>query len=411
MAEFQITSTQIDALLQEDYVQQDIVDAIDKSTVFKSKLTRTGTIDGRRGIVPVMVKTAQGVGARAEMGPLPPHGGGVYQDAIVTTKSNYARFLLSGQAKAYTSRKSFVRAFDRGMKDTKEGFTLDIARQCWGDGSGTLALVNNGAGYAAGSTTVAVDSAYGVLWGSFATNTTFLFKPGMKVQIGTEDNAGRGYEISTISTTGITFTTGLLAAVVDNARVYRFGSKDNEIEGWLKMVATSSFMTSDLGLSSDSYMSIDRSDYDVWAGNVTSAAAALSLTNIRTQKDALFKRGGQPELMISSTEVVRDYEALLVANQRFLPAVKLEGGATSIEHDGTPLVKDKDAPVKAMSFVTTGSIKWVQRGDPSWLKQGDSVLQRVSGFDAEEAALAWYANLFCEEPRKQAILYNLTVTP
>lgn len=407
MAEFQITSTQIDALLQEDYIQQDIVDAIDKSTVFKSKLTRSGTIDGRRAIVPVMVKVAQGVGSRAEMGALPPHGGGVYQDAIITTKSHYARFLLSGQAKAYTSRKAFVQAFDRGMKDTKEGFTLDIARQCWGDGSGTLALVNGAASLAA--TTITIDSAYGVLWGSLAANTTFLFKPGMKLQFGTEDNAGRGYEISSITGTTVVLASGLLAAVADNARVYRFGSKDNEIEGWLKMVATSTFQTSDLGLSADTYMSIDRSDYDVWAGNVTSAAAALSLANIRAQKDALYKRGGQPDLMISGTEVVRDYEALLTPNQRFLPATKLEGGATSIEHDGTPLVKDKDAPVKALSFVTTGSIKWVQRSDPSWLKQGDSVLQRVSGYDAEEAALAWYANLFCEEPRKQALMYNLTV--
>lgn len=409
MAEFQITSSQIDALLQEDYIQQDIVDAIDKKTVFKSKLTRTGTIDGRRAIVPVMVKVAQGVGARAEMGALPPHGGGSYVDAIINTKSNYGRFLLSGQAKAFTSRKAFVQAFDRGMKDTKEGFTLDVARQCWGDGSGTLALVNDAAA-AAGDTTVTVDSAYGVLWGSLAGNTTFLFKQGMKIQFGTDDNAGRGYEISSFTGTVLTLASGLLNAVADNTRIYRFGSKDNEIEGWLKMVATSSFQTSDLGLANDQYMSIDRSDYSVWAGNVTDAAGALSLTNIRAMKDTLYKRGGEPSLMISSTEVVRDYEALLVTNQRFIPAAKLEGGATSIEHDGVPLVKDKDAPVKALSFVSPESIKWVQRGDPSWLKQGDSVLQRVSGYDAEEAALAWYANLFCEEPRKQGILMNLTVS-
>lgn len=410
MAEFQITSTQIDALLQEDYVREDIVDAIDKATVFKSKLSRSGTVDGRRGIFPVMVRVAQGVGARAEMGALPPHGGGAYQDAIVTTKSNYGRFLISGQAKSFSSRKAFVQAFDRAMKDTKEGFTLDIARQCWGDGSGTLALVNNGGGYAVGTTTIAVDSAYGVLWGSLAANTTFLFKQGMKVQIGTEDNAGRGYEISSITGTTIVLETGLLAAVADNARIYRFGSKDNEIEGWLKMVGTSSFMTGVMGLANDTYLGIDRSDYDVWAGNVTDASAALSLTNIRAIKDTLFKRGGQPDLTIGGTEISRDYEALLVANQRFLPAVKLEAGATSLEHDGVPFVKDKDAPVKALNLVTTESIKWVQRSDPFWLKQGDSVLARVSGYDAEEASLAWYANLACEEPRKQGLLYNLTVS-
>jgi hypothetical protein len=408
MAEFQITSTQIDALLQEDYIREDIVDAIDKSTPFKSKLQRSGTVDGRRGIFPVMVRVAQGVGARAEMGALPPHGGGAYQDAIVTTKNNYGRFLISGQAKSYSSRKAFVQAFDRAMKDTKEGMTLDIARQCWGDGSGTLALVNGAA--AAAATTVTIDSAYGVAWGSLASNTTFLFKQGMKVQFGTDDNAGRGYEISSITGTTIVLASGLLAAVADNARVYRFGSKDQEIEGFLKFVGTSSFMTATMGLASDSYLGIDRSDYDVWAGNVTDGSAALSLANIRGIKDVMFKRGGSPELQIASTEVVRDYEALLVANQRYVPASKLEGGATSLEHDGVPFVKDKDAPVKALSFVTTSSVKWVQRSDPFWLKQGESILQRVSGYDAEEATNAWYANLACEEPRKQGILFNLTVS-
>jgi hypothetical protein len=404
----QVTTAQFDALLQEDYVRADIVDAINKATVFKSKLTRKSTVDGRRAIYPVMVGVAQGVGSRAEMAPLPDFGAGVYVDAIVNTKSNYGRFIISGQAEEFSTRKAFVEFAMRSLKDTKEGLTLDIARQLWSDGSGTMGLVNNGGGYAAGSSTITVDSAYGVLWGSLSTNTTFLLRQNMKVQIGSENNGGAGYTITSLTATTMTISPALQNAVADNATIKRNGSTD-DIEGWLKAVATSAFQNSVLGLGTV-YHNIDRAVYSDWQGNAIDASAALSLANIRAAKDTLFTRGGEATLCICSTQVARDYEDLLDGNQRFLPPTKLEGGYTALSHDGLPFVKDKDAPVKALNLVTTDALYWVQRGDPQWIKQGDQILQKVSGYDAKEGVLRWYANLDCDQPRKQLILYNLTVS-
>jgi hypothetical protein len=410
MADFEVSTTQWDALLQENYVIDSIVDAINKATVFKSKLGRKRMSYGRRDIYSVNVGTHQGVGARAENARLPQYGAGQYQDAIVTSKYNYAQAYITGQSKSFSTRKAFVDFAMRLIKDTKEGMTLDIGRQCWGDGSGTLALVNNGGGYAIGSTAIVVDSAYGVAWGCLAANTTFLFKQKMTLQFGTEDNAGLGYEVSSFTGTTLTVTPGLVAAIADNARVYRLGAKDNEIEGWLKLVGTSTFMTSTLSLANDTYHNIDRSDYTDWAGNVLDQGAAISLANTRTLKDLLFRRGGNAELCIGSPEILRDYEALLTPNQRYVPALKLEGGFTALEHDGLAFVKDKDAPVKALNLVTTSEIAWSERGDPFWKKQGDSIFRVVSGYDAEEATLCWYSNLDCSAPRQQALGYNYTVT-
>lgn len=418
MADYQVTTANYDALLKEDYVRDDIVDAINKATVFKSKLTRKETIGGRRAIFPVQVLVAQGNGSRAEGAPLPKFGAGVFQDAIVNTFSHYARFIVTGQAEVFTSREAFVQAVDRTLMDTKEGLTLNIARQSWSDGSGTINLVNGA--LIAGNSTVTVDSAYGVLWGSVSTNTTLLLRQGMGVQFvhpttgAIENNGGLGYDITGITGTAFTISPALQGPVADNARVTLTNSYNQECEGWLKMVATAAFMTGNttttLNLGTTLYHAIDRNLYNVWEGNVTQAGqAALSLTNIRAIKDKLFKRGGSANLCVNSTEVTRDYEALLTANQRYVPAVKLEGGWTALEHDGLPFTKDKDAPVQAFNLVDTTSIAWVQRNDPDWIRQGDQILGKVSGFDEKEATLRWYANLSTDKPRCQAMLCDLLV--
>jgi hypothetical protein len=66
MAGIVVTTTQWDQLLQEDYVNGEIVEAIDNSTPFKNKLTRKGMVGGRERNYPVKVGASQGQGARAE---------------------------------------------------------------------------------------------------------------------------------------------------------------------------------------------------------------------------------------------------------------------------------------------------------------------------------------------------------
>lgn len=407
---FEVSTSQWDQLLQENYVLKDVVDAINKATVFKSKLNRKRTSSGRRDIYPVMLGVHQGVGARAENAKLPAAGRGQYEDAIVTTKYNYAQLYITGQAKEFSTRKAFVDFAMRILRDTKEGLTLDLARQSWSDGTGRIALVNNGAGYAAGVSTVAVDSAYGVAWGSLAANTTFLFKKNMTVAFDTEDNAGQGYTISSSTGTAITFAPALLNAITDNTPIYRLGAKNNEVEGWLRLVATSAFMTSVLGLGTSTYHNIDRSVNSDFEGTAVDFGGALSLTNIRNLKDKLFRRGGSADLCVASPEIVRDFEALLTTMARIVPATKLQYGATALEHDGLKWTKDKDAPVASMNLVNTEDLIWAQRNEPSWKKQGDSIFRVVSGYDAEEATLLWYSNMDCPNPKNQAIGYNITTS-
>jgi hypothetical protein len=275
-----------------------VVEAVNKATPFKSKLRRkSANAAGRRRIYPVQVGMSQGNGARGEGEETPDYGAEEFR-----TRSSGEVQLRHVQGHrpgaGVLQPAAWVDFVDQVMQGTKEGLTQDIARQCWGDGSGKLALVNNGANYAAGSTTIAVDSAFGVSWGSLATKTTALLKKNMLVQFGTEDNNGLGLQDRLGDGHDDRPLDGPHQRVLDNAAIYKFKSKDKEITGFLKFVATSAFQTGVLGLGDGIYNGIDRATYDAWEGNVVNGGArALTLTYIRSLKDTVFAHGrgvGQP---------------------------------------------------------------------------------------------------------------------
>lgn len=402
-----------DALLMEDYVFGKIVGAINVATPFRDKLTRVGMTTGRERLYGVQVGASQGQGARAEGEQMPDYGAGEYEDVTLKAKYNYAPFKITGQSEEFGTRKAFVQFAMRILKDTQEGLRLFTGRQCWGDGQGTLALVNNGGGLAAGTTVIPVDSAFGVAWGSVATKTTTLIKRRMSVVFGAEDNGGQGYIVTSVGSTSFTIAApGLANAIADDTPVSIKKSANKEIEGALLFAATASFQTAVLGMATTLYHGIDRAAFPEFEGNVINAGAALSLPLIRAMRDAIYQRTDDEEtdLMIGSTYIARDYEALLTPTQRTTIPTKLEGGHTVLEHDGLRFSKDSKAPAAMLAFFNTKAIAWAQTRDPHWLQDGQGIMRVVPGTDAKEALLKWYSNLDVEEPRRQGLLYNITTS-
>lgn len=408
MAGFVANLANWDALLEEDYVKKQIVDAINVATPFRDELKRVGATSGRERVYSAKVGASQGTGARPEGASMPNYGAGEYQPVKVHAKYNYSPFKLTGQAESFGTEKAFVEFGLQILQDTKEGLRLSIGRQTWGDGQGILALVNGA--LLAGATTVTCDSAYGVLWGSFAGLTTFLIKRNMQLQFGTEDNSGQGYKVTSVGTATFVISPPLANNVADNATISILGSANNEIVGALAFVATASFSTT-LGIST-TYNGIDRSLFPEWEGNVVNANAALTLALIRATRDAIYKRTDDEEsdLMMGGTEMARDYEALLVAAQRFTPPEKLRGGHTMLSHDGLDFSKDSKAPAKALFFFHSKSLAWMETEPPNWLRDGQGIMRVVPGQDAKEALLRYYGNLDATQPRRQAVLFNIVST-
>ena len=118
-----------DALLQEDYIQEKIVDQINIAAPFRDKLKRTEVIGGRELVYGVKVGASQGQGARAESATMPQYGAGEYQDCTLRTKYNYAPFKITGPAEEFGSRKAFVKFAMKILSDTKEGMLRDFYLQ------------------------------------------------------------------------------------------------------------------------------------------------------------------------------------------------------------------------------------------------------------------------------------------
>jgi hypothetical protein len=74
------------------------------------------------------------------------------------------------------------------------------------------AVVNNGAGYAAASTSIVIDNGAGA-----ASSITLV--AGDRVTFGGSTNGGIGYRITAVTTTLLTITPGLQDAILDNASI------------------------------------------------------------------------------------------------------------------------------------------------------------------------------------------------
>ena len=412
MAGFTGTLATWDALLMEDYVQGKIVSAINESTPFKDELKKKEITSGRELVYAAQVGASQGAGAVSDGAQSPPYGDGQYEDAKVRAKYNYARFKITGPAEKFGDKKAFVNFALRKVTDAKLAMKLSVGRQCWGDGQGILARVNGA--ILAGTNTVTVNSAYGVLWGSVSTLTTLLIRNNMTIQFGTENNGGAGYTVVTTGTTTFTFKPLLQNNVADQTAISILNGANNEVTGALVFSATAAFMTT-LGLTSTVYNGIDRTVHSEWEGNVVNANnAPLSLTLIRSTRDAIYKRTDdeQTTLMIGSTEFRSAFEALLTAAQRYVPPLKLTAGYEVLSHDGINFACDSKAPIKALFFFATPHIAWAQSGDPFWQQDGNGgVMHILPGTDAKEALLCYYGELDCEEPRRQGFLYQIATTP
>jgi hypothetical protein len=138
MAGFIANLANWDALLEEDYVKGQIVDAINVATVIKDELKRVGPTSGRERVYAVKVGASQGQGARAEGATMPNYGAGEYQNAKVHAKYNYAPFKITGQSEEFGTYKAFVEFGLQILRTRRKGSALH-GRQCWGDGQGISA--------------------------------------------------------------------------------------------------------------------------------------------------------------------------------------------------------------------------------------------------------------------------------
>lgn len=395
----------INGLLKDDYVTQEITDAVNKSTVFLSRLGSQKTTHGRQYIFPVQLGLSQGHGARAENAQLPDAGFGEYEQASGTVVYLYSQMYITGQSIEATagSKAAFADVLKQALRDVREGHKVDVQRQVWGDGTGIIGRV---ASAVADSTTVPVTDPFGLTYAGTLDNSqkTRLFK--RKMQIFIDSSTPVATTVTGVNSDG-TITVASPITVDEGSAIYRGDAtdlarvnKDKEIHGITAIV-------SDTG----TYLNIDRTGKPEWQANLVDAAGALSEEKMRIALDeALVNGNAQPDLMITDVVTRRRYEALLQSFKRFTNPMQLEGGFTALEFDGRPLVVDKDAPPERIWFLHTPDITWYIMGaaNGKFMDRDGAVLDRVPGRDAYQATYYKYADLACKRPANQTVLFGIT---
>ena len=394
----------INALLKDDYITQQIQEIVNKSTFMLSQIKSDQTTHGKQFIFPVQTGVSQGVGARGENVILPDPGFGEYEQALGNVKYLYSTMYITGQSISATqnNRAAFADALKTALRDARDGLTLDLARQVWGDGSGVLGRVQ---GAVAGSATVAVTDPYGLTYvQSDLDNSekTRTFRRNMNVYFATSAVFAK---IIAVNTNG-TITLNQAVTLADGELIYRGDgtgrtSVNNEITGITGLLR-----------ATGSYLGLDRTGRPEWQANViqmgSGTGAALSEESMRIAMDTAEINGtAGPDLIVTNHKTRRRYEALLQSQRRFVNPMKLEGGYTAIEFDGLPLMVDKDAPPQRMFFLRVADINWMVMEDVKWMDRDGNVLKAVEDKDAYKAVLYTYRELITRKPANQTVLFDI----
>lgn len=395
--------TNFDAALKIDYLPV-IREQLNNATILLNKIKRNERdVVGKQWQTVAHYQRNSGVGSGTETG-LPTAGNQKYANPYGTVKFTRGRIQVSGPVMeaAKNDTGAIVRALDSEIKGVTRDMEREVNYQFFNDGSAARALINGDPGT---EVTLTLDNP----------GTHYMYD-GMLIDIvdpstGVPTTSGTDLTVTSVdSTTQATLSAAANADVADNDVVVRANSTDDagtsyEMMGLKGIIDDATYVTTLHNLS--------RSTYAWWKASTFSTddnsgtLRDLTLDLIQDGVSAVEKNGGMVNLIISNHDIRDAYAALVVADKRFVNTLNLDGGFKALDYSGIPWVADRDCPPNTVFFVDTNHLEIMQMSDWNWMDKDGAVLSRVSGSDAYEAVLYWYADLTTDRPRAHAFLRDV----
>jgi len=380
------TMTTVSALTKEIYESKMRDQLLDEVTTLK-RVERTSEgvtseVGGKYVVFPIHTSRNQGIGARLEMEALPVAGNQGTKGARVGLRYQYGSVQLSGQTfeLAKTNAQTFVTTLDLEMNGLKTDLAIDLNRQCYGDGTGSLARVNT----IATTTTATVDH---TLW---LTSQIGAVVDIYDVTGVTQKASGR--TITGITATSVTFSGANVVFAVGDffVRTGSIGAADLSTQReWTGFAAITSAAASLYGVTDA-----------VWTSNRYfngGTLRALSEGLMTTCADGVRIRGGKTSVLFSNLGVRRAYAALLVQERRFTNTTEFKGGfsglAFTTDTGDIPMVVDTYCPPNTIYGMNEKELKWYRESDWSFMDRDGSMWERVSGYDAYKGTMYQYSEL------------------
>lgn len=364
------------------------------------------TRNGKEVIFDTHIGRNHGIGARNVREVLPAAGAQKYKQAHLYLTNLYGAIEVDGQLfeQAAEDYQAFINVVDMEITGLKRDLAVDLNRQVYGDGTGTLAVVVD----QPSATTLEVDSTHYLQVGM----TVDVADPstGVKQQSG----AASTIEITAINeTTKVITVTGTLGTFTTNVNaddvlVRSSNGVNNFGKEWTGLSA--------IVKSSGVLHEIDPDDYPSWKATEIALGSAgspgtlteLDLINLVQKVD---KQGGDVDVMLASPGVYNAYWNLLQGFRQFTNTASLTGGQRSFTFEalGKPIkfVSDYAAPVGTLYALSSKEIVVNRKKDWAWMDRDGSMWSRLADTDAYEARYFQYSQLGTYRRNAHAVLSNI----
>jgi hypothetical protein len=358
------------------------------------------TRNGKEVVFDTHIGRNQGIGARNVREKLPTAGAQKYKQAHLYLTNLYGAIEVDGQLfeQAAEDYQAFINVVDMEIKGLKRDLAVDLNRQVYGDGSGTIGVVASVSGQV-----ITVDDIH---W----------FQEGMTLDAvnpstGAKTN-GAGHltvtfideALNRVTVTG-TIGAGVLADHVLVRASNGANSFGKEWEGLSKIVSDSGELHE-----------IDPAEYPIWkaterALGTVGTPGTLTELHLINLVQSVDRKGGDVDVMLASPGVYNAYWNLLQGFRQFTNTASLTGGQRSFTFEalGKPIrfVSDYAAPKGTLYALSSKEIVLNRKKDWSWMDRDGSMWSRVADTDAYEARYFQYSQLGTYRRNAHAVLSNI----
>jgi len=357
------------------------------------------TRNGKEVIFDTHIGRNQGIGARGVREKLPTAGAQKYKQAHLYLTNLYGSIEVDGQLfeQAAEDYQAFINVVDMEITGLKRDLAVDLNRQVYGDGSGTIATVVSVSGQ-----NITVDSTHWVQEG--------MILVGIDTGTGAVADSGNELEVTAINeTTKVITVTGTISALAAADVLVRGSNTTNSYnKEWTGLAAIVDDTTTLHDINPADYPVWKATKNDISSGGTPGTLTELALINLVQSVD---KKGGDVDVMLASPGVFNAYWNLLQGLRQFTNGATLTGGQRAFSFDalGKPIkfVSDYAAPENTLYALSSKEIVLNRKRDWSWMDRDGSMWSRVSDTDAYEARYFQYSQLGTYRRNAHAVMTGI----
>lgn len=415
-----------------EYYMGPVVEQLNNEVLLLSRLeSRSEDLVGKRAYVPLHTGRSTGIGARGELATLPAAGSQSYDKAVYDLKYLYGRVQVSGpsMAKSKSDAGSFLQILKGELDGVRNDLKKDLARQVYGDGTGTIAGIAAIAAATGGAQVITLDSAEALRKGQLYV--------GMKIDVLNENGAaatgGSNLSISavniatpsvTVSTTGLeasnaaeaSFTITRAGAISDATYPSDANRLSNEVDGLQRIVSTATSnslggisVTASANTWWDNQRLVRGTDWSDSNPDVASSQTGISLDLVQKAMNLVRLQGANPSVILTTLGIQRDFYSLLQDQVRYTEPTTFRAGFSVLEYAGMPLIADVEAPYGKMFILDESTLKVFSDQDFHFLDGDGNTLRQVPDKDAYEAIMVRYMNLGATKRSNQMVISGIQV--